>query len=227
LSSATLVRVQALSGLAFSGFLSLHLANTASAVVSAGSYDAFQAVARRFYQNSLIEVLLVAVALILHVAASLVLVRRRKAARPPLELRLHRYSGYVLLVFIFTHVLATRGAGLIQGIPIAGQYVSFTFVTWPAVFYPYYALLFSAGAYHLISGVRLALGRLGLPQLRRVKARFVYVTIGGVIGLGLLGIAALGGALRPVAVLDRAAYERYFESFLPPALLPWRSQKKR
>src|SRR4051812_35866494 len=98
-STARLVRIQALSGVALSAFLSLHLANTASAIVSAGSYDAFQAVARHFYQNVLVEVLLVAVALAVHVAASLTLVRRRNSERAPLELRLHRYSGYILLAF--------------------------------------------------------------------------------------------------------------------------------
>jgi succinate dehydrogenase/fumarate reductase cytochrome b subunit len=226
-SSPTLIRIQALSGIAFSAFLSLHLANTASAIVSAGSYDAFQAVARRFYQNVFVELSLVAVALVVHVAVSLVLVRRRKAGRVPLELRLHRYSGYVLLAFVFTHVLATRGAALLQGLPVSGQYVTFTFATWPAFFYPYYALFFAAGACHLLSGLRFALGRLALPRLMRVKPPAVYATIVGAIGLGLLGIAALGGLVRPVAVPARSAYERYFESFAPPALLPWHSRSNR
>ena len=49
-----LVRIQALSGVAFAVFLSLHLANTAAAIISAGSYDAFQGVARSFYQQVMV-----------------------------------------------------------------------------------------------------------------------------------------------------------------------------
>jgi len=224
-SSQKLVRVQALSGVAFAAFLSLHLANTAATIVSAGSYDAFQSVARRFYQQLVVELALVAGALVLHIAASLELARRRKRSPVPSELRLHRYSGYFLVAVVFVHALATRGAALLQGVPVAAQYLGFTLVTWPVIFFPYYALLFAAGAYHSFIGLRLALGRLGVRWVRGVKPASVRASLVVTVGLGLLGLAALGGLVRPLAIPERAAYERYFESFLPSALLPWHVQR--
>jgi len=226
-SSVKLVRIQALSGVAFAVFLSLHLANTAAAIISAGSYDAFQGVARRFYQQVVVEIVLVAGALILHVAASLELARRRKRGPAPAELRVHRYSGYFLLTVVFVHVLATRGAALFQGVPVAAQYLSFTLATWPIIFFPYYALLFAAGACHLLIGLRLALGRLGVHWAMGMKISSVRVALVGTLGLGLLGLAALGGRVWPVAITERSAYERYFESFLPAVVLPWRSSNSR
>ena len=226
-SSVKLVRIQALSGVAFAVFLSLHLANTAAAIISAGSYDAFQGVARRFYQQVVVEILLVAGALILHIASSLELARRRKRGRAPVELRLHRYSGYFLVAVVFVHAMATRGAALFHGVHVAAQYLGFTLVTWPMIFFPYYALLFAAGACHLFFGLRLALGRLGFRWAMGMKLSLVRVGLIATLGLGLLGLAALGGKVRPLAISERSAYERYFESFLPAVLLPWRSTKSR
>lgn len=217
------VRVQAASGVAFAIFLSLHLANTASAIISAGSYDAFLTVARQFYQRAFVEIGLVFGALILHVAVSLALAWDRKKSTPPLELRLHRYSGVILVAFVFTHALATRGVAVFKGLHVAGEYVSFTLVNWPLLFFPYYALLFSAGACHLLIGLRLALSRLGLAHA--LSRKFVYFALPLTLGLGLFGIAALGGQLRPISIPDRAAYERYAESIVPAALRPWRPRR--
>ena len=216
MTSARLLKVQAVSGLLFSAFLAVHIANTASAVF--GKYDEFQRAARSFYHNSFIEIGAVAAALVVHVAVSLVLARRRVASRPPLWLRLHRLSGYVLTCFVFTHAFATRGVGLISHLTIAAQYVTFVLRAWPTFFYPYYALLVAAGGYHLISGLRLASGRVGLPLATRLRPAFIYIVSALVVAAGLLGIAALGGVFRPAPVPDEAAYRRYFERMLPRAL---------
>jgi succinate dehydrogenase/fumarate reductase cytochrome b subunit len=217
--------VQAATGVAFSLFLCINLANTASAVISAGSYDAFLTMARKYYQRASIEIALVFGALLVHVAVSLALAWGRKKSTPPLELRLHRYSGVLLVVFVFTHALATRGVAVFKGLHVAGEYVSFTLVNWPLLFFPYYALLFSAGACHLLIGLRLALSRFGLAHA--LDRKFVYLTLPLTVGLGLLGIAALGGQLRPISIPDRPAYERYAASFVPAALRPWRPRSHR
>jgi succinate dehydrogenase/fumarate reductase cytochrome b subunit len=226
-ASIKLVRIQALSGVAFALFLSVHLANTAAAIVSAGSYDAFQGVARHFYQQVVVEIVLVAGALLVHIAASLEIARRRKHGRAPTELRLHRYSGYFLLAVVFVHAMATRGAALFQGVHVAAQYLGFTLLTWPLIFFPYYALLFAAGACHLLIGLRLALGRLGLRSVTTIKPWAIRTALVATLGLGLLGLAALGGIVRPLHISERSAYERYFEGFLPPAVLPWRGTDRR
>ena len=109
----------------------------------------------------------------------------------------------------------------------APQYVGFTLVTWPVIFFPYYALLFTAGACHSFIGLRLALVRLGVRWVMGMKPSLVRAGLVATLGLGLLGLAALGGKVRPLAISARSAYERYFESFLPAVLLPWRSTKSR
>ncbi len=168
---------------------------------------------------------MVAGTLVVHIAASLELARRRKDGRAPLEQKVHRYSGYFLVAFVVVHALATRGAALFEGVPVAEEYLGFTLVTWPVIFFPYYAMLFAAGACHLLIGLRLALSRLGVGWARTVKPSAAHAALVAALGLGVLGIAALGGKIRSVAIPDRAAYERFFESFLPAALLPWRTTK--
>jgi hypothetical protein len=109
-SSATLEKLQAASGLAFSSFLGLHLANAwLAAPLGQVAYDEVQAVLRRWYQLPLFaEPLVVFLPLGVHAVTSAALVYRRRqrakalasadtsptaAPRAPWHLTLHRYSG--------------------------------------------------------------------------------------------------------------------------------------
>src|SRR5438132_702316 len=99
-----LARIQALSGLVFSLFLVLHLATTLSTLAGPGAYDAVQHVVRGWYQTVPVELAGVFGALGVHVWAGVTLgVRRRRRApdaKPPLVLRLHRWTGYGLLAVV-------------------------------------------------------------------------------------------------------------------------------
>jgi succinate dehydrogenase/fumarate reductase cytochrome b subunit len=207
-TAARWARLQAISGLAFSIFLLMHLANTLAALRGPAAYDGLQRVLRLYYQNPLVEILGIAVALTVHVTASIVRIRMRRAgstpgeatATPPLRMRLHRYSAYYLLVFIVGHIGATRGPQLLYGIAPGFAGLSFTLTHYGFYFYPYYALLALAGLYHGVNGILLALGTLAVrvpPVLRKGPG---FVTPIAIVGVGLLvSLLALGGVLFPIA----------------------------
>jgi succinate dehydrogenase/fumarate reductase cytochrome b subunit len=107
-SSAVLEKVQAASGLAFSGFLGLHLANAwLAAPLGQVAYDEVQAVLRRWYQVPVLaEPLVVFLPLVVHAVTAVVLVNRRLqrelaasesgtvvTSRTPWHLTLHRFTG--------------------------------------------------------------------------------------------------------------------------------------
>ncbi|MEN8161087.1 MAG: hypothetical protein ABFS41_13530, partial [Myxococcota bacterium] len=96
-------RVQAGSGLLFAVFAGVHLANQWLAVLGPEVYDGFQAGARRFYQHPALEPTLVLLPLLVHVVAGL---RRMRITGlfgrgGTLRMRLHRATGYFLLLVIF------------------------------------------------------------------------------------------------------------------------------
>ena len=192
-----LSRIQAVSGLLFSLFALVHLSNTALAVLGPDLYDGFQRSVRRFYQWPLLEVALVTT-LVVHIGAGVLRIRGRRGgrAKPPLRLRLHRYAAYCLALFVFGHMAATRLPALLVDAPPFFGGVSFSLHYLPWFFFPYYALLGIAGLYHLLYGVPVALGVLGIraPQaMRRGPGFWIPVSAGAaMIVVALLGF---GGAL--------------------------------
>jgi len=192
-----LARVQAVSGLLFSLFALAHLMNTALAVLGADLYDGFQSSARGIYQWPPLELALVAT-LIVHVLSGVLRMRGRRGskAKPPPRLRLHRYAAYYLALFVFGHMAATRLPALLADAPPFFGGVSFSMHFMPWFFYPYYGLLGIAGLYHLVYGVPVALGVLGVraPQsIRRGPGFWVPVGTGAlVIVMAVLGF---GGVL--------------------------------
>ncbi len=200
MNNLTLVRTQAVSGLLFSLFLLVHLTNTALAVIGPGAYDRFQTVARGVYQWPLLEVSLIA-ALTVHVIAGILRIRARPSSKskPPLRLRLHRYAGYFLALFVFGHIAATRLPALLADAPPFFGGVSFSLHFMPWVFGPYYAMLGICGLYHGFYGIPVALAALGLQaprSIRRGPGFWIPVAAGAAIVVtALLGF---GGFLYPI-----------------------------
>jgi succinate dehydrogenase/fumarate reductase cytochrome b subunit len=195
-----LMRIQALSGLVFALFLLQHLLNVMASVFGPGLYDAFQVQLRPIYQSPLIEVGLLLSALLVHIVVGVVRVRRRPRSRDgsrlPRRTRLHRLSAYLLLLFIFGHIAATRGPTLLDGFWLGFAGVSFSVWALPAFFYPYYGLLGLCGLYHGSYGSYLALRSLGvrLPTVAAMGARaWVPLAVAGV--LIILGVLSFGGHL--------------------------------
>ncbi len=226
ISERRLAQAQAISGLAFASFLVLHLVNTMLASLGQGTYDGYQRAIRHYYQAPGIELALIVVAPLVHVAVGLVRARRRlRKAREqgrrspgPLRHRLHRASGYVLLVVFAGHAVATRGPGVIMGEPADFSFLSFSLAQYPWWFYPYYALFALAGAYHLVHGVLASLPvlRARVPQtwLAPRSQRFWIVTV--IAGAALLsGLLALGGAYFDVDTSRFATWREVWASFFP------------
>lgn len=198
MSDRRLLQIQALSGLVFLLFVLVHLANTMVAIGGPDAYNAFQRGARRVYQFPPVEVLVLALPLLVHVAAAITRLRRSGFRRPgqSWRARLHRYTGYYLLLVIFGHVAAVRGSSLFFGVHPEFGGVSFTLWWLPWNFYPYYVLFALCAVYHGLNGLSVALSTLGRPlpdRLRRGPAFWAPVGVAGV--LLLFGVLALGGKL--------------------------------
>lgn len=196
-----LVVLQAASGALFAVFLLAHLVNQMVAVAGQAAYDGVQAQLRAVYHVPLIEVVLVAAPLVVHIAVSVLrMVRRRRrgqTAVPAARTRLQRWSAVVLLVFIAGHVFATRGSSLLAGVFPGFDAVAFTMVWMPAFFIPYYAVFAISALYHAVHGLTLALPRLGVrggPRRSPVVPGLVAI---GAVAL-VLGVASLAGAFTAV-----------------------------
>lgn len=209
--AARWARVQALSGLTFSVFATLHLVNTMLGALGPGAYNAFQRALRPIYQSPAVELGLILVPLVVHIFASVTRMRMRRGSSPASapRTRAHRYAGYFLLTFVFGHIAATRLPPLIRGAYPEFEGVAYTFQWMPGWFYPYYTLLALAGLVHAAIGVPLALSILGVRvpmTLRRGPAFWAPLAIAG--ALLVLGVAGLGGLLFPVADMATHPYSR-------------------
>lgn len=187
-----LKQIQAVTGLIFALFLTLHLANTWLATLGAGVYDGVQGLLRQFYQFTPFEALILA-ALSVHLVTGLLRIvtepRRELTARS----RWHRYSGLFLLVFIAGHVTAVRGSSWFYGVYPEFAGLAFSIAAVPAYFYPYYFLLGVAGLYHMLNGVGIAAGRLGFNRLPTLSTRVLArATMVGSV-LTLLALGGFGG----------------------------------
>jgi succinate dehydrogenase/fumarate reductase cytochrome b subunit len=206
-----LVRIQALSGLVFAIFLSLHLVNVMASVLGPGVYDAFQVRIRPLYQFPLVEVGVLLAALVTHMVTGIMRLRRRPRSRDfgklPLRTRMHRLSAYFLLVFVLGHFAATRMPSLLDDVWVGFAGLSFTLWKLPVYFYPYYLLLGLCGLYHGSYGTYLALRALGvrLPSITRLGAR-VYVPLAAAALLVVLGLLSMGGLLYPIEDPREAGY---------------------
>ena len=198
-----LVRIQAISGLVFAIFLSLHLVNVMASALGPGLYDAFQVRIRPLYQFPLVEVGVIIIALVTHVAAGIIRLRRRPRSRQwsklPLRTRLHRLSAYFLLLFVFGHIAATRLPSLLDGVYVGFAGLSFTMWKLPGYFYPYYLLLGLTGLFHGSYGAYLALRALGvrLPSLSRLGVR-AWGPLAAAAVVVVLGVLSFGGLLYPI-----------------------------
>jgi succinate dehydrogenase/fumarate reductase cytochrome b subunit len=201
LSAATLVRLQAASGLVFVVFAGLHLLNTALGAFGADAYNGFQRALRPLYQHPLVELASILVPLAVHAATSVLRMRARRgqAGRATMRTRAHRYAGWFLLAVMGGHIAATRGPALLKGAVPEFEGVAFTFQFLPTIFYPYYTLLALTGLVHQYIGVPTALRRLGVrvPAVwtsglgARVSLAFAALAL-------LFGLAGLGGLLFPL-----------------------------
>ena len=197
------IRIQAASGLAFSLFLTLHLANTVAAPGGEATFNAVQDGARRFYQTMVFEILLVATPLVTHVVASAVRIvqrrRRGRSERPTLRTRLHRWTGWFLLAAIGGHVTATRLVPLATDTQIRFGDLNFTTVIFGVPFSIYYILLGSCGTYHLLNGLTVATRVFGVRWPSELaKGPAFWAPVAAFVLAVAIGVAAFSGWIFPV-----------------------------
>src|SRR5688500_16753207 len=103
----TLQRIQALSGALCALFTVVHPGNQAVAALGPQTYDATQRTLRAAYQAPLLELALVFAPLLVHAGTGVArIVRRRRHGErpsPAVRTRLHRWTGWFLLVFVGGH----------------------------------------------------------------------------------------------------------------------------
>jgi succinate dehydrogenase/fumarate reductase cytochrome b subunit len=227
-SEKRLIRAQAISGLVFGVFLVLHLLNFAAGLFGQAEYDAWMRASRGYYQFPVVEIVGVLGAALVHTATALIrILRRRRRARRQTtvnwRVRLHRFSGYYMMVAFVGHVVATRGPGLLDK-PASYAFVNFslTYAGW--FFVPYYVGLAAAGFYHLAHGTMAALRVIGLrlPKVATASRSWVFwLAIGLSTGLSALGVAALSGAIYPPDQSEHASWKEFASKYVPEALQPW------
>jgi succinate dehydrogenase/fumarate reductase cytochrome b subunit len=210
-------RVQAASGLAFGVFTAVHLVNQWLAPLGSEAYDGFQAAARAVYQQPAVEIGLVALPLLVHVAAGVRRVRLRgiRGRSGGWRMRLHRLSGYALLAVIFGHVVATRGPSLALGFHPGFAGISFSLWWLPAFFFVYYTLFGAAALTHGISGTLLALRSLGLRRDASLPGggKGLLVPVAAGTALVVVALLAFAGRLFPIADPTQNPYARMWEGY--------------
>lgn len=206
--------VMAVTGLIFTAFVVVHMIGNLKVFGGAAGFDGYATWLRTLFYPLvphggvlwLLRVVLV-LALAAHIACSVVLVRRSRAAAGPhrrrtgftpasFGARSMLLTGVVMLLFVIFHVLdMTTGRAPVApetfeaGSAHANLVASFSrpFV---AAFYAITMLLL---AVHIAHGVRTSAGDLGVTG---VRARSVFAIVGGIAAVAVL----LGNAAIPLAV---------------------------
>jgi succinate dehydrogenase/fumarate reductase cytochrome b subunit len=210
-------QVQAASGLAFGVFAAVHLANQWLAPLGAEAYDGVQAAARAVYQHPAVEIAGVGLPLLVHVVAGLRRMRLRglSGRRGGWRMRLHRLTGYFLLLVIFGHVAAVRGPSLVYGFFPGFAGISFSLAWVPGYFYAYYTLFGASALYHGINGTLLALHALGWRRDTSIPGGRLglWAPVGVGSALVLLALLAFGGRLFPIADPAQSRYAEMWRGF--------------
>ncbi len=215
LSTRRLLAVQGIAGGLFAIFLILHLGNALMAVFGVAAYNRFQSLAQIYYQQPLVEPLLVFLPLTIHAVVGVILLRRKTANGLKLTSTqaLNSWAGLFLLLVVFLHAAATRGVALISGAATGFDAVSFSIWWMPGYFLPYYFLLFMAGLFHGYNGVlRLITRRTGQGARQLKRARPVMLTAGSLlVAISLAGFAGVRYDIPDPTRSDyAAAYARIF-----------------
>ncbi|KAG2388719.1 hypothetical protein C9374_000158 [Naegleria lovaniensis] len=193
--------VQQYTGIAFSFFLSLHVMNTMTAMISQTPMTLFKYTTTQITnpgnstrttdsnddaQDSKKK----------DTFSSIIQYLKRKIYNEPLQL--HRYAGYVLLVLMPVHITATRFT-----YPIDSEFsqVTFSMEKNPgrAIMLPYYTIMLMSGVYHLFYGLNAAVFSYQFSK------KSLFGMFGVVFTLAFIGFLGAGGVLYPDRI-DRTNY---------------------
>lgn len=242
-STHNLKLIQAASGSAFGTFALLHLGNIAAAHFQASGFNNVERIVRYYYQNPILEPLLIIGSLGVHAISSYILVFRRwkkqkNAQTEPVDLSetLHRLSGYFLSVSVPIHALATRLPSLLYGPDYSADFslISFTLRAYPWFFYPYFYLLGSSGLYHAVFGGLKSIDRFFRVSVSKkiVTNKFFLPVIGALSLVICSALLAFGGVYFNIPKNSFSLWKKLFEDLfsgfgpLKRILLPWQYGRK-
>lgn len=195
-----LQRLHRASALVIGLYALTHLANHLAAVDSVASHIAFMDKVRLVTRVPALEALLLACVLF-QAVSGLVLVARRRGQRRVLFDRLQAISGLYLAFFLLVHVSSVLAGRILQGVDTnfhfaaAGLHVA----PFQLFFFPYYGLAVLAFGVHLAAAFHyLARGRIG----SLARTRIAGAAIAAALLLSGLILAAFGGMLHPVTILE-------------------------
>eukprot|EP00053_Salpingoeca_punica_P009243 m.82789 g.82789 ORF g.82789 m.82789 type:complete len:252 (+) comp14934_c0_seq3:236-991(+) len=215
ISSLTLRRLQAGSGLTFGTFGTLHVANLYLAMFSQRSVDSVMTLLQQVYHRKEVECLGIA-ALATHAMCGFVLARRRGGsivAEDDFRKTLHRVTGYILAGSVTLHVLHMRVYPHLSGKASDFLSVHYCIKSWPAVFYPAFGLLVVAGIYHQCYGIVRAITSLS-PRPLKISSRRFNIAVCVLVSCGLLSVAGFGGLLYPVNTVRWKEVDQTFHELL-------------
>jgi len=115
-SSASLIKIQAISGLVFSIFTTVHLVHQGVAVFGPGPYNEALDILRAVYKTHLFEIFGIHLPYAVHVLSGALRIWRRSERRIKTGSKIvedrwrtvHRYSGYVMLLGVSPHVISSN-----------------------------------------------------------------------------------------------------------------------
>ena len=239
-STGSLKKISAVSGLYFGMFLVLHLISHYSLYFGMERAMKNMVLFRRIYQNPVFELGLV-VALIAHYVSNGLIYQHRKkietksakknddartsqaasSIKGELELKAHRYTGYFLSLAVLGHVSATRVAPFfVLSDPSQFDY-SFATYAQKKIFGPifgvYLSLLGMAGGWHLLYGTRSAIVTLFYGSSVTGKPFPVYLKpLAGINHVLIINAAvALGGVYFVIDIETKKELYDIVYSYVP------------
>lgn len=177
-----------------------HLANHLAALDGVASHVAFMDALRRVTRIPALEALLLACVLF-QVLSGWILVARRWNERRTAFDRLQALSGLYLSFFLLVHVSSVLAGRFVQGVDTNFHFAAAGLHVAPfrLFFYPYYGLAVLALGVHLACAFHyLARERLGAVTRSRLACAGIA---GGAVLSGLI-LAAFGGLLQPVTIIE-------------------------
>jgi hypothetical protein len=239
-STGSLKKISAASGLYFGVFLIMHLISHYSLYFGMERAMKNMVLFRKVYQNPVFELGLI-VALISHyVSNTMIYLHRKKieeksaklkkndgavtptaSIKGDLELKAHRYTGYFLSLAVIGHVSATRVAPFfVLSDPSQFDY-SFATYAQKKIFGPifgvYLSLLGMAGGWHLLYGTRSAIVTLFYGSSVVGKAFPIYLKpLAGINHLLIINAAiALGGVYFVIDIETKKELYDIVYSYVP------------
>lgn len=217
-------KIQAITGALFALFLTPHLLmHILVTHYGEAEYNQTLLFIRKFYQNPIIEVSIILLAVI-HMVSGVISFWNRQSIKSnikyPMLHNLHKWSGWFIMVVFFGHFVGGRVLPLLYDIKVDFSYISFPLTNKTArkIFLPYYTLLGLTGTIHLLVGLLKAANRLGLyrntvtlPKTKSVGALKIWNAVVAVFCI--LMIVGLMNYMGVFYKIDETRFPEYISKY--------------